>query len=96
MPDFVERGPVPVDRFEIGLRRRHLHEIVPRIVERPLATDPEIHAGCADQRLGLRQDEVGFVDRLDDIHNAKLRSLELQRIDVDHNLPVRSSVWLRN
>jgi hypothetical protein len=54
----MERCPMPVDRFEISLWRRDLHEIMPRVVEGSLATDAEIHARRLDQRLRLRQDEI--------------------------------------
>src|SRR5665213_3457135 len=76
----VQRRPVPVDGFEIGLRRWDLHEIMPRIVERPVSTDAEVHARRPDQRLGLRQDEAGFDrrrDRLDLLGQAlALRHVE--------------------
>ena len=52
MTEFMERGPVPIDRFEIGRRRRHLHEIVRRVVVGACTADAEIGAGGRDQRLG--------------------------------------------
>ena len=66
--DFMQCGPVPVDRFEIGLRRWDLHEVMPRLVECALAADPEIHTGRTDQRLGLRQHEA-CLDRRRDRHH---------------------------
>ena len=78
--DFMQRRPVPVDRFEIGLRRWDLHEIMPRVVEGPLAADAEIHAGRPDQRLGLRQDEVGL-DRRRDRHHLVGQALALRRVE---------------
>jgi hypothetical protein len=65
MASLVERGAVPVDGLNIGLWRWDLYEIAPRIVERPVSTDTEIHAGGPDQRFGLRQDEVGLDRRFD-------------------------------
>ena len=56
--DLMERRPMPVDRFEISLWRRDLREIMPWVVEGSLATDAEIQAGCADQCLGLGQDQI--------------------------------------
>ena len=53
MAKLMEGGAVPVDRLEIGCRRRHLHEIARRAVEGPVAADAEIDAGRRDQRLGL-------------------------------------------
>jgi hypothetical protein len=41
----VKGGAVPVDRFEIGSRRRDLHEIAGRAVEGALAADAELSAG---------------------------------------------------
>jgi len=32
MTEFMESGSVPIDRLEIGSRRRHLHEIARRVV----------------------------------------------------------------
>jgi hypothetical protein len=63
MPNFVQGRLVPVDPLEIGLRWRHLHEIMPRVVEGPFSADPEIHPGCPDQRLGLRQNQIDFDGR---------------------------------
>ena len=54
----MECGSVPIDRLEIGLRRRHLHEIVRRAVEGARAADAEIDAGRGDQRFGLRLDQA--------------------------------------
>ena len=88
MTDFMQGRPVPVDRFEIGLRRWNLHEVVPRIVERPLAADPEVHAGCTDQRLGLRQDEIGF-DRRRDRHDIRGQALALRHVENSEALEER-------
>jgi len=40
----VEGGAVPIDRFEIGGRRRDLHEVVRRAVKGAAAADAEIRA----------------------------------------------------
>ena len=48
---------MPVDGLEIGIRTRHLNEIVNRAIERPLAADAEVGGRRGDQRLGVRQDK---------------------------------------
>ena len=45
MSQFMAGRPVPVDRLEIGLRRRRLYEIVRRAVEGARAADTKIRAG---------------------------------------------------
>src|SRR5580658_9295882 len=50
--------PVPIDRLEISLRRRHLDEIMGRAIEGPRPADAEIGTGGCDQRLGLRLDQA--------------------------------------
>ena len=45
---------MPVDRFEIGSRRRHLYEIARRVVVGARTADAEIRAGRRDQGLGSR------------------------------------------
>jgi hypothetical protein len=52
MTEFMKCCPVPIDRFEIGSWRRHLHEIAGRIVVGARAPNAEIRAGGGDQRLG--------------------------------------------
>src|SRR5206468_11942907 len=54
MAEFMESGSVPVDRLEIGSRRRHLHEIARRVVVGARTADAEIRAGRRDQCLGSR------------------------------------------
>src|SRR5438128_3428532 len=54
MTELVESGSVPVDRLEIGSRRRHLHEIARHVVVGARTADAEIRAGRRDQRLGSR------------------------------------------
>src|SRR5665213_2050961 len=78
--DLVERRAVPIDRYEIGLWWRDLHEIMPRVVESPLATDAEIHARRPDQRLRLRQDEIGL-DRRRHRHYLVRQALALSGIE---------------
>ena len=48
---FVERLGVPVDRLEIGLRRRYLHETMLRIGEDSIATNAESQAVRRTPRL---------------------------------------------
>ena len=50
--------PMTVDRLEEARRRRHLDVIGARHIEGAVAADADIGAGRADQRLGLRQDQV--------------------------------------
>src|SRR5208282_4082292 len=89
VPNLVQGGSVPVDGFEIGLRRWDLHEIMHRIVERPVSTDPEIHACRPDQRIGLRQDEVGF-DRWRDRHDLLGQALTLRQVENSEALEERN------
>ena len=63
MPELMKDGPVPVDRLEKRRGRRHLDVVGARDVEGAVAADADIGAGRADQRLGLRQDQV-FGERL--------------------------------
>src|SRR5882757_620198 len=52
MTEFMKCGPVPIDRFEISRRRRHLNEIARRIVVGARTADAEIRARGCNQRLG--------------------------------------------
>src|ERR1700732_2641853 len=52
MTEFMECGPVRIDRLEIGSRRWDLHEIARRVVVGARTADAEIRAGGGDQRLG--------------------------------------------
>ena len=56
--ELVERCAVPIDRLEVGLRRRHPHEVGAHVVIGLVAADPEVDAGGPDQGLGPGQDEV--------------------------------------
>jgi len=51
-------GPVKVYRLEESRRWRDLDVVRARDIEGAVTADAEIGAGRADQRLGLRQDEV--------------------------------------
>ena len=66
MTELVQRRAVPVDRLEIGLRRRHLHEVGRRHVEGAAAADAEVDAGRRDQRLDPGLDQAGLRRRRDD------------------------------
>jgi cell division GTPase FtsZ len=55
---FMENRPVKIHRLEEIRRRRHLDVVRARHVEGAIAADADIGAGRADQRLGLRQDQV--------------------------------------
>src|ERR1700738_4029628 len=52
MTEFMECGPVPIDRLEIGSRRGDLHKIARRVVVGARAPDAELRAGGGNQRLG--------------------------------------------
>ena len=54
----MTNGPVKIDRLEEGRRRRHLDVVGAGNIEGAIAADADIGAGGADQRLGLRQDQV--------------------------------------
>ncbi len=58
MPQLVQGGAVPVDRLEIGLRRRDHHEVRTRRIEGAVAADAEVDAGRPDQRLDARLDQA--------------------------------------
>ncbi len=49
-----------------------------------------------DDHVPGRQDQVRVVDRAHDVHHAQLVGLELERIDIDHDLPIASAERLRN
>ena len=57
MAQLMQGRAVPVDRLEIGLRRRDHHEVRTRRIEGAVAADAEVDAGRPDQRLdpGLDQ-----------------------------------------
>ena len=57
MAELMQRGPVPVDRLEIGLRRRYANEVAEHVVVGALPADAEVGAGGRDQRLDPRLDE---------------------------------------
>src|SRR3984957_16147179 len=83
--DFMQCCPMPVDRFEIGLRRWDLHEVMPRVVECALAAYPEIHTGRTDQRLGLRQHEA-CLDRRRDRRHLVGQPFALRRVEDGESL----------
>src|SRR5262245_21766172 len=58
MPELMTCGAVPVDRLEKRLRRRHADVVARDVVIGPVPTDAQGSPGRADQRLGLRLDEV--------------------------------------
>jgi hypothetical protein len=59
MGQFMERRAVPIDRLEIGRRRRHLHVILRRRIEGAIAADAEVDAGRLDQGLDCWLDHAG-------------------------------------
>ena len=63
--ELMQRRAVPVDRLEIGLRRRHLHIVLRRHIEGAIAADAEVDAGRLDQRFDARLDHAGRRRRRD-------------------------------
>ena len=51
---------------------------------------------CADAHISGWQNQVGIVDGMDYVHQAHVVRLELDRIDIDHDLAVASAEGLRN
>ena len=49
MTEFMQRRAVPVDRLEIGLRRRDLHIVFGRCVECAISTNAKRDSGGLDQ-----------------------------------------------
>ena len=60
MTELMQRRAVPVNRLEIGLRRRHLHIVMRGEVEGAAAADAEVDARRPDQRLHRRLDQSGL------------------------------------
>src|SRR5215831_4786833 len=58
MTELMQRGPVPIDRLEIGLRRRDLHIVFSRCIECAIAANMERDAGGLDQRLDRGLDQA--------------------------------------
>src|SRR6185312_2634863 len=56
---FMQRSAVPIERLEIGRRRRHLHVILRRRVEGAIAADAEVDTGRSNQGLDRRLDHAG-------------------------------------
>ena len=88
MADLVESGPVPVYGLEIGLRGWNLHEVVPRIIERPFSADAEIYTSGPDQHLGPRKDKVSF-DRRRDRHDLLRQAFALRHVENGETLEER-------
>src|SRR5216684_1252092 len=58
MTEFMQRGAMPVDRLEIGLRRRDLHVVFGRSIEGALAANVERYAGGLDQGFDRRLNQA--------------------------------------
>ena len=50
----------------------------------------------ADFNVAGRKDEIGLVHRPDDVHHAQLVGFELERVDINHDLPVTAAKGLRD
>ena len=61
-----------------------------------LAVGVEVVILGADAHVAGGQDEVGLVDAVHHIHQAHVVGFELERIDVDLNLPITAAVRLRH
>ena len=81
MAEFMQRGPVPVDRLEVGLRRRHADEVAERVVVGALPADAEVGAGGTDQRLDPRLDERGIRRRR---RRRQLGRQAVALLDIEH------------
>jgi hypothetical protein len=57
MTELVQGRTVPVDGLEISVGRRHLDEIIGRVVEGAIAADAEVRAGRSDQHVCVRYPE---------------------------------------
>ena len=60
MAELVKRSTVPIDRFEIRLRRRDLYVVLRGDVECAPAADAEVDPGGLDQCLDGRFDKAGL------------------------------------
>src|SRR5579859_1495572 len=58
MTEFMQRGAMPIDRLEIGLRRRHLHVVFGRSIEGALAANAERDASGLDQGFDRRLNQA--------------------------------------
>ena len=58
MSKFMQYCTMPVDGLEESRGWRHLDVIGDRHIKGAIAADADVGAGRADQRLGLRQDQV--------------------------------------
>ncbi len=66
MTEFMQRRAMPVDRFEIDLRWRHLHIVMRWCVEGAAAADAEVDARRLDQRLDRGLDQARLRRRRSD------------------------------
>src|SRR5947207_11422390 len=58
MTEFMQRGAMPIDRLEIGLRRRDLHVVFGRSIEGALAANAKRYAGGLDQGFDRRLNQA--------------------------------------
>src|ERR1700686_3839060 len=58
MTEFMQRGAMPIDRLEIGLRRRDLHVVFGRSIEGALAANAKRYAGGLDEGFDRRFNQV--------------------------------------
>ena len=63
---------------------------------RHLAVCVDVVVFGSDAHVAGRQNEVRIVDGMHHIGHAHLRRLQLERIDIDHDLPIGSAIRLRD
>ena len=56
--EFMQRGAMPIDPFEIGLWWWNLHVVFDRRVERTITADTKIDAGSLDQGFNRGFDQT--------------------------------------
>ena len=61
-----------------------------------LAVGVDVEVFGADANVAGGQNQVGAVHRLDHVVQAQVARLQLERIDVDLNLPIGAAVRLRH
>src|SRR5882672_10719370 len=89
----MQSRPVPVDWLKIGVRPRHLDEIMERAIEGAIAADAEVGAGRGNQRLGPRQNQtLGHRRRRADQPLGKI--LALIGVEDRESLEERDRTWL--
>ena len=74
-----------------GVADRLQRQVVDLFRSRDLAVGVNVVILGTDTNITSRQDEIGFVYRPDHVHQTEVVSLQLERIDIDHDLAVASA-----